>query len=242
MLAALVSVLAIVGPPTVTVADTAVGEGASAVFVARLSAKPRRPVTVRFATADGSAAAGADYAARRGTLVFARGERTKRVSVPVVNDTEPEGEETFFLSLSRPRGAKLARTRASARIRASDLPAPFTLRADLSGADEVPAAANQTGRGTAALVFDAAREEVSFTVAVQGMRPGPSGLARGARREFPATVLVFDTQFPATGPLSGTKRLELPTILDIRATPGSYAVRVASVEGFDFIRGHLAPP
>jgi hypothetical protein len=242
MVAALVSVLAVVAPPTVAVSDTVAGEGASAVFVVRLSATARRVVTVRFATADGSATAGADYLRRRGTLLFGRGERTKRVSVPVMDDAEPEGEETFFLIVSKPRGAKVARPRASARIRASDLPAPFTLHADLSAADEVPSVANPTGRGTAVIVFDAAREEVSFTVSVQGMTPGPSGLARGARREFPATVLVFDTQFPATGTLTGTKRLELPTILDVRATPSSYAVRVASAEGFDFIRGHLALP
>src|SRR5919197_516691 len=112
MLAALVSARA-VGPPTIAITDTA----ASAAFVVRLSATARRAVSVRFATRNGSATAGSDYAGRRGTLVFARGERAKWIRVPVVDDAEAEGEETFFVALSRPRSARLVCARASARIR-----------------------------------------------------------------------------------------------------------------------------
>jgi Calx-beta domain len=63
------------------------------------------PVTVDFATADGSAAAGPDYVAASGTLTFAPGTTSLNVSVSVVGDTVPELDEVFFLRLSNPTNA-----------------------------------------------------------------------------------------------------------------------------------------
>jgi hypothetical protein len=229
------------GTPTVSVSGGSFEEGVQVVFVARLSAPSRRKVTLRFATADGSARARIDYTPKSGTVVFAPGQRSKRVSVGVNDDAEPESAETFFLVLSAPRAAKLATRRATVTIRASDLPAPFSLRAGLSAADEQPDVAHPTGRGTALLTLDAAREEVSFTLTVQGMNSGPSGIAHGPAKQPVTTLLVFAEQFPAGGTLAGTKRLELQTLLDVYRNPGNYCVRVASADAFTFIRGQLAP-
>jgi hypothetical protein len=228
------------GLPTVSVSGGSFAEGPPVVFLVRLSAPAKRKVTVRFATADGSARGRIDYTPRVGTITFAAGQRSKRVMVSVNDDDEPEVDETLFLVLSAPRGAKLGTRRATATIRASDLPAAFTLRADLSGADEVPEVAHPTGRGTAVVVCNPAREEVSFTVSVQGMNAGPSGIAHGPPRQNALTVLVFGQQFPAGGTLTGTTRLELQTMLDMFRNPGSYLVRVASADAFTFIRGHLS--
>jgi hypothetical protein len=228
------------GLPTVSVSGGSFAEGPPIVFLVRLSAPAKRKVTVRFATADGSARARVDYTPRGGTIAFAAGQRSKRVTVGVNDDDEPEGDETLFLVLSAPRGAKLGTRRATATIRASDLPSPFTLRADLSGTDELPDVAHPTGRGTAAVTLDAAREEISFTVTVQGMNAGASGIAHGLARQNVTTLLVFAEQFPAGGALTGTKRLELQTLLDLYRHPESYCVRVASADAFTFIRGHLA--
>jgi hypothetical protein len=62
-------------------------------------------VSVRYATADGSAFAGSDYTAQSGTLSFGRADSAKTVSVPLVNDAALEGDEAFQLQLSDPSGA-----------------------------------------------------------------------------------------------------------------------------------------
>ena len=63
-----------------------------------LSRAASETVTVDFATADGTAAAGWDYTAVEGTLTFAPGETEKTVSVEVLDDAHDEGEETLTLT------------------------------------------------------------------------------------------------------------------------------------------------
>jgi hypothetical protein len=58
--------------------------------------------TVDYATADGSARAGEDYAATSGTLTFADREGTRSFDVPLVPDTDDEDEESVVLALSDP--------------------------------------------------------------------------------------------------------------------------------------------
>lgn len=58
--------------------------------------------SVNFATADGSATAGSDYTTAKGTLSFAAGETSKTFSIPIINDTLVESNETVSLSLSAP--------------------------------------------------------------------------------------------------------------------------------------------
>src|SRR5215218_7920815 len=58
-------------PPAVSVANASAGQDAdSIVFTVRLSRSTSKRVTVRYATADGTATAGSDYSAVRGRLVF----------------------------------------------------------------------------------------------------------------------------------------------------------------------------
>ncbi len=73
-------------------------------FAATLSHPYDRPVTVRYATADGSARAGTDYARTAGTLVFAPGETYKPIPVQVAGDRTPapDGYKTFFVKLTTP--------------------------------------------------------------------------------------------------------------------------------------------
>jgi CSLREA domain-containing protein len=65
------------------------------------------PVSVNYATADGTAAAGSDYAAASGTLNFAANETAKTITVNVNGDTEIETSETFFVNLSAAAGATI---------------------------------------------------------------------------------------------------------------------------------------
>ncbi len=60
------------------------------------------PVTVDYATMDGSAVAGSDYTTKTGTLSFAANETDKTVNIPVLNDAQNEPDETFSFKLSNP--------------------------------------------------------------------------------------------------------------------------------------------
>ncbi|MCL4852387.1 MAG: hypothetical protein KJZ78_13515, partial [Bryobacteraceae bacterium] len=76
--------------------------------------------SVAYATADGTAQAGLDYIATSGTLVFAPGETTKTIRVPVLGDTTEEADERFYLNLSSPNGATLADGTGECLIRDDD--------------------------------------------------------------------------------------------------------------------------
>jgi hypothetical protein len=65
------------------------------------------PVTVNYATADGTATSPADYAATSGTVTFAPGERTKHLAVQIAGDNVNEADETFTVNLSSPSGAAI---------------------------------------------------------------------------------------------------------------------------------------
>ena len=99
-------------PPSLKISDATVTEGnagtRNAAFTVTLSAPSDQPITVRYATADGTARAGADYQAAAGTLTFAPGETSKTVAVPVVGDRVVEPNETFFIRLIDPANAWIA--------------------------------------------------------------------------------------------------------------------------------------
>lgn len=75
-------------------------------FLVSLNARPGRQVTVDFATADGTAKAPADYAARTGTLTFAPdSDPVQEVKIAVKGDLSHEPAETIVLNLSNPNSA-----------------------------------------------------------------------------------------------------------------------------------------
>ena len=57
------------------------------------------PLSVDYATADGSAVAGQDYTATSGTLNFGNGETSKTFQIPIAEDAVTEPDETFTVSL-----------------------------------------------------------------------------------------------------------------------------------------------
>ena len=110
--------------PALSVNDISLTEGntgtANATFTVTLAPVSGRTVTVNYTTNDGTALAGADYAAGNGTLTFAAGETTKTVVVPVIGDLLDENDETFFLDLSVPANAGLADAQGVATINDND--------------------------------------------------------------------------------------------------------------------------
>ena len=121
------------------------GRADSIDFAVTLSRAASHEVKVRYATRDGTAKAGKDYRATRGTLVFAAGETRNTVSVPLLDDAKDEGEETFTLVLTKAWGAWIADGRATGRIVNSDpMPAAWLARAGRTVASQAVAAV--TGR------------------------------------------------------------------------------------------------
>ncbi len=91
-------------PPSMTVSDVTITEGntgtVSAIFTVILSGAYDQTVTVNFASADGTASAGSDYAATSGTLTFVPGETSKTITVLIHGDRLVEPDETIFVNLS----------------------------------------------------------------------------------------------------------------------------------------------
>ena len=109
------------GLPELVIHDVAVAENAgSAVFRVGLSAESDQAVTVAYRTSDWTATAGADYTATNGTLVFQPGETRKAIAVPVLDDSEEEGDETFTVRLSDVRNATLVDPEGTGTIRDDD--------------------------------------------------------------------------------------------------------------------------
>lgn len=110
--------------PALSVGDVSLREGdsgtAELMFIVTLDKAATGPVTVSYATANGTATAGADYAALTGTLTFAAGETSKMVHVAVNGDIAVEANETFSLTLSGATGATIADATAVGQITDDD--------------------------------------------------------------------------------------------------------------------------
>src|SRR5215472_54050 len=85
-------------------------DGATMTFRATLSAASTATVAVQYATKNGTALAGTDYAATSGTLVLAAGSTSGTVSVPLLPVELGAGgsNKAFSLDLSHATGATLA--------------------------------------------------------------------------------------------------------------------------------------
>src|SRR5262249_31951614 len=72
------------------------------------------PVSVNFATSNGTATAGSDYPATSGTLNFGVGQTRRPSTIPITDDTLVEGNETVNLTLSTPAGGATLGSQATA--------------------------------------------------------------------------------------------------------------------------------
>ncbi|WP_407118088.1 DUF4082 domain-containing protein [Bradyrhizobium sp. LMG 9283] len=106
----LVTILDDDSPATISMADAvlSVAESSPTATITLLRSGPvNQAATVGFTTSSGSALAGSDYTTTSGTVTFAAGQASQTISVPIVNDTTPENDETFTVTLSNPTGATL---------------------------------------------------------------------------------------------------------------------------------------
>lgn len=73
-------------------------------------------ITVDYSSSDATAVAGDDYQSVSGTLVFADGETSQTIDVPLLDDNDFEGDETFTLQLSNTQGGAILVTPESAAV------------------------------------------------------------------------------------------------------------------------------
>ncbi len=113
-------------PPTISITGpTNLFEGNSgtqqAVFTMTLSNPSSQPISVHYATEDGTATvANNDYEAASGTVTFAPGETTQTITVTINGDTTDEDDETFDVTLTAPSPSSSTITTATATATIGD--------------------------------------------------------------------------------------------------------------------------
>ncbi len=86
-----------------TIADESLTEAdTDLTFTVALSVASVKVITLAYETTNGTAAAGSDYTTTRGALTFAAGETTRTISVPILEDSRDEKDETFTVTLRNP--------------------------------------------------------------------------------------------------------------------------------------------
>ncbi len=112
------------------VASTAVEvdeQAGSAIVTLRRSFGSSGIAKVNYATANGTATAGADYYATSGTVVWADGDAAdKQIMIPIRPDAVNEGTENFTLTLSSATGGVLVGSQAIATVSIHDAGRRFT--------------------------------------------------------------------------------------------------------------------
>lgn len=106
--------------PLISVADSSVTEGTGSTaqmsFNVILNVASSLPVTVKYATANGTALSGSDYGAASGTLTFQPGDISKTVKINISGDSLHESDETFSFNLNTPTNATIDRDSAIGTI------------------------------------------------------------------------------------------------------------------------------
>jgi hypothetical protein len=173
----------------VSVNDVSVTEGngapVNATFTLSLSAASGQTVSVKYATADGTATAPADYGAlASAAITFSPGQVTKTVSVPIQGDTLDEPNETFTLNLSAPTNATIAKAQGVGTI-VDDDPAPSLSINDVS--------AYEGSSGTTNFTFTVSLSAASGqTVSVTYATANGTATAPSDYTAVPATTLTFN--------------------------------------------------
>jgi probable HAF family extracellular repeat protein len=110
--------------PRLTIGDVSRNEGHAGTtaftFTVTLSQASDVPVIVSFATADGSARAGEDFAAASGQLTFAAGQTARTIGVAVTGDRRSEGQEVFYVNLSAAAAGFVTDSQGTGIIRNDD--------------------------------------------------------------------------------------------------------------------------
>jgi large repetitive protein len=213
--------------PTLRAGDCSLAEGDTGapvcIFSSTLSAASQKTVTVSYSTADGSAIAPGDYAARVGTLTFPAGTTTLSTTVLVAGDTLDELDESFTFNLSGAIHATIADAQGVGRLSDDDMPpgisvsdcaasegdsgtVPCTVHVTLSArsgkqiivsyatADLSAAEVSDYIIGSGSLIFSAGETAKEITVAVKGDTLDETDEAFAINLSSPTNATISDGQ------------------------------------------------
>ncbi|MET0552613.1 MAG: Calx-beta domain-containing protein [Vicinamibacteria bacterium] len=207
--------------PTLAIGAVSVPEGnfgqASAVLPVTLSGAAGQTVTVSFATAPGTAAAGTDYVPASGALTFPPGTTARSVSVSVLGDLMREGNEAFAVSLASPVNATLGAASAQATI-VDDDPVP-TVTAEGCAVAEGNAGNVPCVGGVSLSNPNSQNVIVNWTTNAGSATPGTDYVATGG-------VLTFvpgDIQRPASAAVIGDTAVEADESFTLSVTNATNA-------------------
>ena len=176
-------------------------------FTVTLAKRTPLRVSVAYATADRTATAGSDYTATSGTLVFAPGQTSKTIAVPIVGDIAGEPDESFTLTLSQPVNAVLGQATATGTITGDDAaprgghyagttsqgqPIEFDVAADLNSVTNLTFTVLLTCQGGGISVI--IRDHLSF---------GPDPWLLDPSKHWGDRFTVTDNDFNGNGVISG---------------------------------------
>jgi fibro-slime domain-containing protein/uncharacterized repeat protein (TIGR01451 family) len=222
-------------PPSLSIADTSVGEGDSgttpATFMLTLSAPSAFAITVDYSTATGTAG-GVDFSAASGTVSFAPGELSRAVTVNVLGDLLDEEDETFTISLANPQQVVLARNAAVGTIVDDD--APPTIAVDDVAVDEGNSG-TVDARFTVTLSAVSGREvRVAYTTADVEAVAGVDFQATSGELVIAAGTISATVTVPVIGDLldEADERFELRLSQPVNGTFGD-AVGVGTIRDDD---------
>src|SRR4051812_8040600 len=229
----------VVATPHLFVRDAVVDERAGSVRVSVLLGNTageasNSPVTVNYASGDGTASAGTDYTAVNGTLTFAPGETAKTVEVPISDDALPEPTEQFALNLSSPAAATISDGSATITIGASDaanspLPAlsvqPDVIVGERDGFVDVVVSLSAPSASTVTTSFQTPAVSASSGAVCAGDYAFVSGTLTFLPGETTQVVRVDLTDCPAVEPFeSFTLLLQNPTNATLARASGRIGI------------------
>ncbi len=210
--------------PSLSINDVTVIEGnagtVNAVFTVTLSAASGQSVQVNYATADGTATQPADYTNTSGTLTFTAGQTTRTITVPVIGETVPEANETFFVNLSGATNATISDNQGLGTISNDDVPVTVNPATVPNGTVAVAYSQTITASGGVAPYNFA----VTAGALPTGLTLSPGGVLSGtptAGGSFNFTVSATDSS-PFPGPFVGSRAYTLviaPPTISLPATP-----------------------
>lgn len=189
--------------PSLSISDASVAEGnggmTDVTVNLTLSVASGQSVTVSYATADGTAQTGTDYAPLTGSVTFDPGQTTKTITAQVNGDMTEELDETFFINLSNVVNstADIADGQGAVKILNDDAPPAKTIQFSQAaydvaeGAGSMSVTLTRTGDTSAAAsvfyttVDGAAEQKGDFNIAL--------GTLKFAAGESSKTFSIFVT-------------------------------------------------
>ena len=246
--------------PALTIDDVTVAEGNSgttlATFTVTKTGATELSASVDVQTADGTAAAGVDYAAvALATLTFLPNETTQTISVTINGDTAVEADETFVVDLSNSTGATIVDNQGQGTITNDDVVSfviddvsqeegnagavTFTFTVTLTGAALVTTTVDvQTADGTATAVSDyvatgpttltflAGETSKTFDVTVNGDTTYEATETFVVNLSNPTGATIVDAQ--GQGTITNDDAAPVLTIDDVTLGEGNTGMTVAT--------------